>query len=196
MALAGRWQLASLDPALVAAMHGRPVLIYWRGEVPSGLPEHTRTFDRFSDLSAAVTQALTQNVAGLKLAVGLGVDLPDGGFARSAELQALVAGYPYPFDVPLDAFRSAARILTSHGIAARPVRNAETGTVSLVSKRERCHESKCRSFDPGRRGRETRGTAPALHPQAVPSADGAQCFPSHHNVEEQPGKQSPRPGNR
>jgi hypothetical protein len=126
--------VASVDGGLIEAMEGRPVLVYWRGDMPDGLPSHARSFERFSDLSAAVTQALTQNVAGLKLAVGLGVDLPDGGFARSAELQALVAGYPHPFDVPLDAFRSAARVLTSHGIAARPVRDSESGTVSLVEE--------------------------------------------------------------
>jgi hypothetical protein len=123
-----------IEGALLEAMQGRPILVFWRGERPDGLPKHTRGFERFSDLSDAVTTCLTQNVAGLKLAVGLGVDLPGGEFARSAELQALVAGHPHPFDVPLDAFRSAARVLVSHGIAARPVRDSESGTVSLVEE--------------------------------------------------------------
>lgn len=126
--------VTSLASAVIDGMEDRPILVYWRGESPDGLPGHARNFERFSDLSAAVTDALKQTVAGLKLAVGLGVDLPDGAYARSAELQALVAAHPHPFDVPLDAFRSAARVLATHGIAAKPVRDNEKGTVRLVEE--------------------------------------------------------------
>jgi hypothetical protein len=113
-------------------LRNRPILIYWRGTPPHGLPAHTRAFERFADLAGAVNTALAQRVAGMRLAIGLGVDLPDGDYARSAELQALVSGHPHAFDVPLDAFRSAARVLTTHRIHLKPVRDAETGTVSLV----------------------------------------------------------------
>ena len=109
----------------------RPVLILWRGEPPAGLPVHARQVDRFADLVTAITTALTQDVAGMRLAVGLGVDLPDGDYARSAELQALVSAHPRPFDVSLDAFRSAARVLNAHGIRLRPSRDPASGTVAL-----------------------------------------------------------------
>jgi hypothetical protein len=113
-------------------MRNRPILIFWRGSAPAGLPQHARSFERFGELADAVNTALTQRVAGMRLAIGLGVDLPDGDYARSAELQALVSMHPRPFDVPLDAFRSAARVLSTHRIALKPVRDAEAGTVSLV----------------------------------------------------------------
>jgi hypothetical protein len=124
--------VAELGADVIEAMQDRPILVYWRGPAPDGLPRHTRHFERFNDLAAAVNNALTQNVSGLKLAVGLGVDLPDGSFARSAELQALVANHPHAFDVPLDAFRSAARVLATHNIHAKPVRDNESGSVRLV----------------------------------------------------------------
>ena len=113
-------------------LRNRPILVYWRGRAPEGLPQHSRSFERFGELAEAVNTALTQRVAGMRLAIGLGVDLPDGDYARSAELQALVSAHPHPFDVPLDAFRSAARVLSTHRIALKPVRDADAGTVSLV----------------------------------------------------------------
>ena len=124
--------VADLAPQVVDAFRNRPILMFWRGPTPPGLPGHTRTFERFSDLANAVTDAMAANVEGMKLAIGLGVDLPDGGYARSAELQALVTNHPHPFDVPLDAFRSAVRVLASHGLSCRPVRDSHSGTVSLV----------------------------------------------------------------
>jgi hypothetical protein len=124
--------VTELGADVIEAMQDRPILVYWRGPAPEGLPKHMRPFERFNDLAAAVNTALTQNVVGLKLAVGLGVDLPDGSYARSAELQALVANHPYAFDVPLDAFRSAARVLATHNISAKPVRDGESGAVRLV----------------------------------------------------------------
>lgn len=124
--------VSELPHTVLEMFRNRPILVYWRGATPEGLPKHTRTFERFADLAGAVNTALTQNVAGMRLAIGLGVDLPGGAFARSAELQALVAAHPHPFDVPLDAFRSAARVLSTHRIALKPVRDAADGTVSLA----------------------------------------------------------------
>lgn len=130
------WMVVGSVPSLPNGsdelLQNRPILIFWRGTPPPGLPSHARTFDRFADLVGAVERALTQEVAGMRLAIGLGVDLPDGDYARSAELQALVSAHPHPFDVPLDAFRSAARVLSTHRIKLKPVRDAESGTVSLV----------------------------------------------------------------
>ena len=113
----------------------RPILTYWRGPVPDGLPTHTRTFVKFNDLAIAVNEALTHTVEGMKLAIGLGVDMPDGTYARSGELQALVAAHPHSFDMPLDAFRSAARVLQQHHIPLRPG-HPTAGMVGLVEARE------------------------------------------------------------
>ena len=122
----------SLPEAVVEAFQARPILVLWKGAIPAGLPAHARTYSSFGELAGAVVDALNKNVLGMKLAIGLGVDLPDGSYARSAELQALVANHPHSFDVPLDAFRSAARVLNAHGIPCRPVRDGDSGAVSLV----------------------------------------------------------------
>src|SRR5215469_11578185 len=103
----------SLPGAVVEAFQARPILVLWKGAIPAGLPSHARSHSSFGELAGAVVGALNANVLGMKLAIGLGVDLPDGSYARSAELQALVANHPHSFDVPLDAFRSAARVLNA-----------------------------------------------------------------------------------
>jgi len=113
----------------------RPILTFWRGPVPPGLPAHARTFERFADLAAAVNDSLRHTVEGMRLAIGLGVDMPNGTYARSAELQALVAGHPHAFEMPLDAFRSAARVLHQHHVPLRPGHPAQ-GMVGLVEARE------------------------------------------------------------
>lgn len=128
--------IANLPDGTADLFRDRPILVYWRGPAPNDLPGHTRSFDKFSDLATAVLTALTQEVAGMKMAIGLGVDLPDGDFARSAELQALVAGHPHAFDVPLDAFRSAARVLATHRINLKPTRDPNNGGVALVEAEE------------------------------------------------------------
>jgi hypothetical protein len=124
--------LAALPGDAEALFRHRPILVLWRGDLPSGLPRHTRRFDRFADMAAAIITALTQSVAGMRMAIGLGVELPGGGYARSAELQALVSAHPHSFDVPLDAFRSAVRVLSAHRIEVRPARDPRTGAVALT----------------------------------------------------------------
>lgn len=130
---------SSPDPApeVVEAIGHRPIMIFWSGPMPQGLPAHARTFDRFGELATAVTTALTQSIAGMKLAVGLGIEMPDGTFARSAELQALVAAHPHPFAIPLDAFRSAGRVLSHHHIPWHPARveheNGEGGVILMTT---------------------------------------------------------------
>ncbi len=121
-----------LEASVVAALHGRPILLFWKGAVPEAMPLHARSFSTFGDLAGAIVDALTQSVLGMRLAIGLGVDLPGNAYARSAELQALIANHPHSFDVPLDAFRSAARVLAAHNIPCHPVRSVHDGMVSLV----------------------------------------------------------------
>jgi len=122
----------SLAPTLIDALRRHPILILWRGRPPDGLPRHTRGFTGFAALAAAATEALQRTAAGMRLAIGVGVELPGGGYTRSAELEALVASHPRPLDLPLNAFRSAARALSTRRIPCRPVWDSSDGTVSLV----------------------------------------------------------------
>lgn len=128
-------QTDQLPEPVLEVLHARPVVIFWRGDLPNGLPTHTRTFLSFASLARAVAEAVTHRVGGMRLAIGLGVELPDGTYARSAELQALVSAHPHSFEMPLDAFRSAARVLHQHRIPLRPG-HPHPGMVGLVEAHE------------------------------------------------------------
>jgi hypothetical protein len=120
-----------LPPQVAAVLDHHPVLVLWLGPAPSRLPAHSRGFSRFSMLAAAAALALDEEVAGMRLAVGAGVQLPGGRISRSAELQALVSAHPAGFALPVDTFHSAARTLARHRIPLRPHRDPATGLVSL-----------------------------------------------------------------
>ncbi|MFN2591831.1 MAG: hypothetical protein ABR532_03245 [Candidatus Dormibacteria bacterium] len=129
------WMVAGdvspLPATVIQRLCRHPILILWRGDPPRGLPRHARAFTAFAPLATAAETALRRSVSGMRLAAGLGVELPGGAYARSAELQALISSHPDPLDLPLKSFRSAARVLTSRRIPCRPALD-RAGTVSLV----------------------------------------------------------------
>ena len=98
-------------PALLASLRHRPILVFWLGRVPHGLPAHARRFERFSELTVAVTSAIAAEVAGMRLAIGSGVLLPGGEVRRNAELEALISNHPHGFVLPRARFRAAATAL-------------------------------------------------------------------------------------
>lgn len=109
-------EVAQVSATVRATLCARPVLVFWRGAPPDGLPKHVRRFPSFSGLADAVAQALGASVAGLRLAPGVGVELPDGRISRSLELQALVGAHPHPFHLPRRAFGSGGRALARRGV--------------------------------------------------------------------------------
>ncbi len=112
-----------------------PVLIAWYGvPLPEGLPAHAVALSTFRDLITYINDRLEVNLAGMQLAIGLGVELPDGQLARSAELQALLSLAPEAFDIPMTAFRSAQRILLAHHIEATVNREPDTGHIGLRTR--------------------------------------------------------------
>jgi len=119
--------------ALEDVIRRQPVLALWRAPTPRGLPRHVRAFTRFSEVSAAVEQALMQRVAGLRLAGESGVDLADGTHIASAVLQALVAQHPLGFDLPPRLFAGVPRTLAAHHVQARLVRGESRGGSMLVA---------------------------------------------------------------
>lgn len=125
------WMVAGavdrLDAGAAAMLRRSPILTMWLGTPPDGLPAHARAFSRFRDLAAAVREALAARVAGMGLAVGHGVALPDGSVADAAALEALIAAYPAPLDLPLEAFRGAARLVRRRGVGWRPARGPGGG---------------------------------------------------------------------
>jgi hypothetical protein len=122
----------SLTPALGSVLRHRPVLTYWLGDAPSGLPGHARCFDRPAALLDAVRRACATEVGGMRLAPGSGVELDDGTLMRGATLESLVAAYPHGFALPTHTFRAATNALGRRH-AAWSVQRNEAGWVRLVS---------------------------------------------------------------
>jgi hypothetical protein len=121
----------TLAPDVSGCLSLHPVLVFWQGPAPPGLPAHTRAFERFADLAAAVEAALLVDVEGVRLSPGGGLTMPDGTHAGNAGLEALVAGHPRPVFAPARDFRGAVASLRSHGVALRLARRG--GATSLVS---------------------------------------------------------------
>ena len=116
----------SVTPGLGAILHERPVLIFWLGAAPEGLPGHARHFARPAALLDAIRGACTANVGGMRLAPGSGVEMGDGTLLRGATLESLVAAYPDGFALPARNFRSVSEALARHdaGWTARRDRDA------------------------------------------------------------------------
>lgn len=121
-------------------LHSRPVLAFWQGAVPEGLPAHLRGFASFRALADAVTSALHAGIGGLRLAPGCGVELPDGRMSQSLELQALVSAHPHHFQLPRSLFGSCQAPLRRSGA---PVRAGTVGKggVGLLPQGEIRHGS-------------------------------------------------------
>jgi hypothetical protein len=121
----------SVTPAIATVLRERPVLTYWLGAAPAGLPEHARCFDRPAALLDAIRRAFAANVGGMRLAPGSGVELGDGTLLRGATLESLVAAYPGGFALPARNFRAVADALARHnaGWATHRDGNARTTLV-------------------------------------------------------------------
>jgi hypothetical protein len=65
----------------------------------------------------------------MRLAIGSGVDMPDGGHVANACLEALVASHPRPLFAPSRLVRSTARALAAHGVPLRPRSTADGGVM-------------------------------------------------------------------
>jgi hypothetical protein len=130
-------QVSSLAGSLLTAIRHRPILVFWLGDVPPGLPGHVRAFRDYSSLAGAINRSLGRTVAGIRLSAGSGVVLPDGVHARSPELQALIASHPHELHLPLSCFRSAAQLLSARRIPYRPARGSGRRTVALATARTR-----------------------------------------------------------
>ena len=122
---------AEVSNALARTVTQHPVLVLWHGVHPRGLPAHTRPFALFSELVRAVSAALNAEVAGMRLAPGTGLTMPDGAHCGTAALEALVANHPQPVFAPMRAFRGVEAALASHRVPLRITHDG--GAVSLAA---------------------------------------------------------------
>jgi hypothetical protein len=118
-------------PGQLAPVLSKPVLIGWLGSRPTALPAHARSFHRFTELVDWISQTLRSEVAGIRLSVGSGVELPGGRHVRCAALEALVSAGSSGFQLPLRSFQGAARTLAAHGVPVAPVSDPLNHRVSL-----------------------------------------------------------------
>jgi len=117
--------------AVAAALATKPITMFWRAQDVTAPRPGVRAFHRFAELLDAVLQSLHTTVCGVSLAPGEGVLLPDGTWARSPQLEALLCAHPFGFALDPSAFRQATRLLARRGVAARVRRDAVTGHLVL-----------------------------------------------------------------
>lgn len=130
------WMVVADMPAiaedLAETLAEHPQLVFWCGAGPARLPAHARVFATFSELAAAVQAAVGGEVAGIRLAPGGGLTMPDGAHAGNAALEALVASHPHPVTAPMSDFRGALSAITAHRLPLCLTR-AGDGSVSLTA---------------------------------------------------------------
>ncbi len=111
--------VAELPGALADLLARRPVVLFWRGPQPAGLPAHARGFERFSELADAVDAAVRAEAGGVRLAPGDGLTMPDGQHAGDTALEVLVARHPHPVFAPAQHFRHVDAVLVPHRVPLR-----------------------------------------------------------------------------
>ena len=122
------WMLAGAgaDAAALAGFRDRLLCWRWVGPPPAELPAPAATCNDWHQLAADVERALAVRVAGVRLAPGCGLVLPDGSYLpRAAGLEALLAAHPdgLALGPPTARLRAAARRaaeqLRRHGLPLR-----------------------------------------------------------------------------
>jgi len=123
------WMLAGAgeDAGALGPLRDRLLCWRWVGPAPAGLPAPATTCRDWHQVAAGAERALSARLAGLRLAPGCGLVLPDGSYLpRAAGLEALLAAHPdggLPVGPPTPRLRAAARraaeLLRRHGLPLR-----------------------------------------------------------------------------
>lgn len=125
------WASAAALPRALAAER-RPVILLVRapgGDAPRGAVH----WHRAGELVAILRRMLEASVGGMRLAPGMGVELPGGRIVRSAPLQALLSVHPGGVAAPPARFRAAASLLRARGVGWAPAALPDR-TVGLVAR--------------------------------------------------------------
>jgi hypothetical protein len=137
---AAPWMLAADCDSAAGLLPFADHLLCWRwvGAPPSGLPVTPPARPDWRSLAEDAERALAVRLAGLRLAPGAGVVLPDGSYlSRTAGLEALLAAHPDGLAVagPSPRLRAAARrvagLLLRHGLPIRVAWAAGRLTLTL-----------------------------------------------------------------
>jgi hypothetical protein len=120
-----------VDGEVLGDLARSPILVVWRAPAPLGLPGHSLVCARFPSVVGAVEAALGATFAGMRLAIGGGVEMPGGAHVANASLEALLSSHPRPIAVRPQLARSVARVLAQHGVAVRARLSHAGGAVAL-----------------------------------------------------------------
>lgn len=133
------WMLAGAGAHAGALSAFRDRLLSWRwvGQPPPDLPATPLACGDWHELAAAAERALGVRLAGIRLAPGRGLVLPDGSYlSRASGLEALLGAHPdgLPFATPTGRLRAAADragvLLRRYRLPLRVAR--ERGRLTLV----------------------------------------------------------------
>ena len=120
---------ATAPPPRRTPVARRPTLVLARTGVAA--PAAALRWSTFRDLASQLRRMLGAHVGGMRLAPGMGVELPDGSVVRSAPLQALLSAHPAAVPAPPSQFRTVAALLRAHTVGWTAAYS--NGAVTLVA---------------------------------------------------------------
>jgi hypothetical protein len=124
------WASAGEMPVALAAVR-IPTIALARASCSA--PLSVERWSTFTALLARLRQLLAAEVGGMRLAPGMGVEMPDGSITRSALLQALVSMHPAGVAAPAAQLRAAQALLSARCAGWTAARRGD-GTVALVAE--------------------------------------------------------------
>lgn len=123
------WAAAAAFPDALVRARTLSVLLV-RG--PAAEPRcRWRSWSAFGELVAQLRQMLGASAGGMRLAPGMGVQMPDGRVVRCTPLQALLSVHPSGLSAPPSRFRDVHDVLRAHGVGWTTARVG--GQVRLVA---------------------------------------------------------------
>lgn len=123
------WASAAAFPG--AFVRARPLSLFLVRSRAAEPPCRWRSWSTFGELVAQLRRMLGASAGGMRLAPGIGVQMPDGGVVRSAPLQALLSVHPSGLSAPHSRFRDVHEVLRAHSVGWTTARAG--GQVRLVA---------------------------------------------------------------
>lgn len=121
------WSAAGELPVALGVHSPTVILVSAAGAAPAGVERWTG----FSGLLARLREMLAAEVGGMRLAPGVGVEMPGGSVSRSPWLQALVSMHPAGVPAQPAQVRAARSLLRTRAAGWTVARGAG-GTMALV----------------------------------------------------------------
>ncbi|MBV8194782.1 MAG: hypothetical protein JOY80_04565 [Candidatus Dormibacteraeota bacterium] len=125
------WAIATDARPLAPSARRGPTIVLQHAQGAAG-ELGVIAWQRFADLASRLQHMLGADVDGMRLAPGLGVELPGGELVNSAALQALVSVHPDGVTGRQSDFRAAARALRTRSSPWRLHLDREAAVMRLA----------------------------------------------------------------